>query len=209
MSISSKRSAPLFHGRTAASTMLAHKETKTASLGICLHVYIWQNTDYSAVTHDISVQICDYIGVKVPAFTCAPKPASKVVSSTSFSQSHDSHIPTPTSTPHSTSTHSTLRTSTRSSAQSSHTPTGTTSLVQTHLSSSHTLPHPSSTAPPASLSTLSVYNGFAGAYCYTEGPSGHALDGASTTSANMTIETCLDFCEKDGWGWAGLQNGNE
>ena len=164
--------------------------------------------------------------MKVPAFSCAPKLVSKVTPSTSSSQPHGT--PKSSTTKHySASIPSTLRTSTRSSAPSSHTPTGTLSLVAVQPSSSHSSirpssshssgppssshsqVQPSSTAPSSSLSTLSAYNGFTGAYCYTEGTSGPALDGKNTTSQNMTIETCLDVCEESGWGFAGLENSNK
>lgn len=108
------------------------------------------------------------------------------------------------------STDSTPRLSIRPSAHSLALPTGTPTLVETAPNSlpNSTKGSPTSTGPPSAHSTVSVYNGFAGAYCYTEGTSGRALTGSSTSSSSMTIETCIDFCEKTGWGWAGLENSN-
>lgn len=45
--------------------------------------------------------------------------------------------------------------------------------------------------------------------CANEPGIGRALDGASTSSANMTAELCLDFCAAADFGLAGLEYGRE
>ncbi|TYJ52616.1 hypothetical protein B9479_006787 [Cryptococcus floricola] len=45
--------------------------------------------------------------------------------------------------------------------------------------------------------------------CISEATSGRALVHASTASDDMTIETCLDFCDAAGWQYAGIEYGRE
>ncbi|ODN97968.1 hypothetical protein I350_07605 [Cryptococcus amylolentus CBS 6273] len=45
--------------------------------------------------------------------------------------------------------------------------------------------------------------------CISEATSGRALAHASTASDDMTIETCLDFCDAAGWQYAGIEYGRE
>ncbi|WWD16948.1 hypothetical protein CI109_101380 [Kwoniella shandongensis] len=45
--------------------------------------------------------------------------------------------------------------------------------------------------------------------CIQEGSSGRALGSASTSSSDMTIGKCLDFCDAAGWQYAGIEYGSE
>lgn len=125
------------------------------------------------------------------------------------SSTHSSSVPS--RTPSSGSLlPSTLHTSTHSSAHSSSVPSSTPSHVGGPPPSSTSSSNASATSkgPPTAHRTLSVYNGYVGAYCYTEGTGGRALTGTSSTSSNMTIETCINSCERTGWRYAGLEGSN-
>lgn len=52
-------------------------------------------------------------------------------------------------------------------------------------------------------------NGWADLGCWKEGVGERALQGASTVISNMTMGTCVGFCEKAGWTVAGMEYGNE
>ncbi|KAF2122666.1 hypothetical protein BDV96DRAFT_618030 [Lophiotrema nucula] len=45
--------------------------------------------------------------------------------------------------------------------------------------------------------------------CGTDGPSQRTLSGASTTSLDMTVEKCVDFCSAKGFRYAGVEYRNE
>ena len=184
---SSIHSAPTCPEWTAASPMHVYRQTSHVSpLSLQSELRHLPITPLPAVAFTISQEICEYIGVKLAPFTCRPtsKPISTPPASTTSktsSKKSSTSVPTPTTT----SSHSTLRTTTK--------PTSTTAST-----------------PTATPTTLSVYNGYVGAYCYNEGTSGRALNGSSYTDlSKMTIENCLDFCEKSGFGFAGVENSSE
>ncbi|ODO08369.1 hypothetical protein L198_00094 [Cryptococcus wingfieldii CBS 7118] len=59
------------------------------------------------------------------------------------------------------------------------------------------------------ITTLPTGWSAASSPCISEVTSGRALAHASTASDDMTIETCLDFCNAAGWQYAGIEYGRE
>ena len=65
--------------------------------------------------------------------------------------------------------------------------------------------------PAGSVSTINMVGSYVLGGCYHELTGGHrALNGAKyTDAANMTVGSCISFCEKKGFGYAGVACGEE
>lgn len=59
------------------------------------------------------------------------------------------------------------------------------------------------------VQTVASVGKYASKGCYSEGTKGRALVSASYSAGDMTVEGCVGFCQGRGWGWAGVEYGQE
>lgn len=67
---------------------------------------------------------------------------------------------------------------------------------------------PGNPTPAFSQAVANMASGWTDLGCIAEGASGRALTGASTTSPNMTRNFCTDFCQSEGFAFAGVEFGD-
>ena len=69
---------------------------------------------------------------------------------------------------------------------------------------------PNAAAPPSFVANKpSLPSGWTDTGCIAEGTNGRALTGASTTSSNMSLAYCANFCQSKGFSLAGVEFGDE
>jgi hypothetical protein len=66
-----------------------------------------------------------------------------------------------------------------------------------------------SASPSPAAASVTLPSGWASSGCVAEGSSGRALTGTSTAADGMTVETCVAYCQTNGFSIAGLEYSRE